>query len=139
MSLFKENIIYDGDIYKGRGIIIRQTTVKVLDEKDLEFIEGLQNLGVNQNVAKLITYLKDVDEGSSRDIEMATGMRQPEVSVAMGTLRTMKWISEHVTKGTERAGQQGSTLCVLPSRRSYSTMKKRKTARPPRPCRPFRG
>ena len=43
MSLFKENIIYDGDIYKGRGIIIRQTTVKVLDEKDLEFIEGLQN------------------------------------------------------------------------------------------------
>ena len=70
------------------------------DEKDLEFIEGLQNLGVNQNVAKLITYLKEVDEGSSRDIEMATGMRQPEVSVAMGTLRTMKWISEHGVKGS---------------------------------------
>ena len=99
MSLFKENIIYDGDIYKGRGIIIRQTTVKVLDEKDLEFIEGLQNLGVNQNVAKLITYLKDVDEGSSsRDIEMATGMRQPEVSIAMGTLRNMGWISERDIK-----------------------------------------
>jgi len=29
---------------------------------------------------------------------MATGMRQPEVSVAMGTLRTMKWISEHGVK-----------------------------------------
>ena len=56
------------------------------DEIDMEFIEGLQNLGVNRNVAKLITYLKDVEEGSSRDIEMATGMRQPEVSVAMGTL-----------------------------------------------------
>ena len=53
---------------------------------DMKFIEGLQNLGVNRNVAKLITYLKDVEEGSSRDIEMATGMRQPEVSVAMGTL-----------------------------------------------------
>ena len=56
------------------------------DEKDLEFVNGLQGLGVNRNVAKLITYLKDVEEGSSRDIEMATGMRQPEVSVAMGTL-----------------------------------------------------
>ena len=71
----------------------------MLDEKDLEFIEGLQNLGVNQNVAKLITYLKEVDEGSSRDIEMATGMRQPEVSVAMGTLRAIKWISERDVKG----------------------------------------
>ena len=71
----------------------------MLDEKDLDFIEGLQNLGVNQNVAKLITYLKEVDEDSSKDIEMATGMRQPEVSVALGTLRTMKWISEHDVKG----------------------------------------
>jgi predicted transcriptional regulator len=72
----------------------------VADEKDLEFVNGLQGLGVNRNVAKLITYLKDVEEGSSRDIEMATGMRQPEVSVAMGTLRTMKWISEHDVKGS---------------------------------------
>ena len=66
-----------------------------------------QNLGVNQNVAKLITYLKDVDEGSSRDIEMATGMRQPEVSVAMGTLRTMKWISEHGIKGNGKGRPTG--------------------------------
>jgi predicted transcriptional regulator len=71
----------------------------VADEKDLEFINGLQGLGINRNVAKLITYLKKVDEGSSRDIEMATGMRQPEVSIAMGTLRNMKWISERGVKG----------------------------------------
>ena len=72
----------------------------MLDEKDLEFIEGLRSLGVNRNAAKLITYLKNVEEGSSRDIKMATDMRQPEVSVAMGTLRTMKWISEHGVKGS---------------------------------------
>ena len=57
------------------------------DEKDWEFINGLQGLGINRNVAKLITYLKDVDEGSSRDIEIATDLRQPEVSIAMRTLR----------------------------------------------------
>jgi predicted transcriptional regulator len=79
----------------------------VLDDKDLEFIEALQNLGVNQNVAKLITYLKDVDEGSSRDIEMATGMRQPEVSIAMGTLRTMKWISERDIKSPGKGRPTG--------------------------------
>jgi predicted transcriptional regulator len=59
----------------------------------------LQRLGINRNVAKLITYLKDVEEGSSRDIEIATGMRQPEVSIAMGTLRNMGWISERDAKG----------------------------------------
>ena len=68
------------------------------DEKDLEFIEGLQSLGINRNVSKLITYLKDVENSSSRDIEIATGMRQPEVSIAMGTLRNMGWISERDVK-----------------------------------------
>jgi predicted transcriptional regulator len=55
-------------------------------------------LGVNRNVASLITYLKDVEEGSSRDIEMATGLRQPEVSIAMRTLRERGWVDEHEIK-----------------------------------------
>lgn len=77
-------------IYKiVEGIVIQEATINVADDKDMEFIEGLQSLGVNRNVAKLITYLKDVENGSSRDIEMATGMRQPEVSIAMRTLRDM--------------------------------------------------
>ena len=68
------------------------------DEKDLEFENGLLGLGINRNVAKLIAYFKDVDEGSSRDIEIATDLRQPEVSIAMRTLRSMGWISEHDVK-----------------------------------------
>ena len=68
------------------------------DEKDLEVIEGLRSLGVNRNAAKLITYLKDVDQGSSRDIEMSTGLRQPEVSIAMQPLRELGWISERDVK-----------------------------------------
>jgi predicted transcriptional regulator len=46
----------------------------------------------------LITYLKDVDEGSSRDIERATDMRQPEVSIAMRTLRERGWVAEREIK-----------------------------------------
>jgi predicted transcriptional regulator len=72
----------------------------VADEKDLEFIEGLQSLGINRNVSKLITYLKDVENSSSRDIEIATGMRQPEVSIAMRPLRELAWISEHDVKNS---------------------------------------
>jgi predicted transcriptional regulator len=81
------------------GRIIKDITIKVTDEKDFEFIQGLQNLGMNRNVASMITYLKDVTEGSSRDIEIATGMRQPEVSIAMQTMRAMNWVAEHEVKG----------------------------------------
>ena len=81
------------------------------DEKDWEFINGLQGLGVNRNVAKLITYLKDVENGSSRDIEMATGMRQPEVSIAMRNLKDMGWISEHEVKTIGKGRPQ--KICAL--------------------------
>ena len=81
------------------GRIIKDITIRIADEMDFEFIQGLQNLGMNRNVASVVTYLKDVTEGSSRDIEIATGMRQPEVSIAMQTMRAMNWVAEHEIKG----------------------------------------
>ena len=81
------------------GRIIKDITIRIADEMDFEFIQGLQNLGMNRNVASLVTYLQDVTEGSSRDIEIATGMRQPEVSIAMQTMRAMNWVAEHEVKG----------------------------------------
>jgi predicted transcriptional regulator len=88
------------------GSNIRNTTINVADEKDMDFVESLQSLGVNRNVARLITYLKDVEEGSSRDIEMATGLRQPDVSIAMRTPKDMEWVSEHEVKGNGKVRPQ---------------------------------
>ena len=67
--------------------IMRESTVKILDDKDMEFVETLRSLGVPRNVATLITFLANVDEASSREIEMGSDLRQPEVSIAMRTLR----------------------------------------------------
>jgi predicted transcriptional regulator len=78
----------------------------VADEKDWALIEGLQSLGVNRNVASLITYLGNVKEGSSRDIERFTSLRQPEISIAMRTLRGMGWISEHEIKSPGKGRPQ---------------------------------
>ena len=86
------------NIYKERGIIIKQSTVKVLDEKDLEIIEALRSLDVPRNVATLITFLANVSEANSREIEMATDLRQPEVSIAMRTLRNNNWVEEREIK-----------------------------------------
>jgi predicted transcriptional regulator len=66
----------------------------VLDKKDLEFVEAMRSLDVPRNVAMLITFLANVSEASSREIETATRMRQPEVSIAMRTLRQNNWVEE---------------------------------------------
>jgi predicted transcriptional regulator len=69
-----------------------------LDEKDLEFVDALRSLKVPRNVAALITYLADANEATSREIEMGTNMRQPEVSIGMRTLRQNNWIEERNIK-----------------------------------------
>ncbi len=96
--------IYNKNIYKERGIIMKQSTVKVLDEKDLEIIEALRSVDVPRNTATLITFLANVSEANSREIEMATDLRQPEVSIAMRTLRNNNWVEEREVK-TEGKGR----------------------------------
>ena len=72
--------------------------VKVLDENDHIFIGTLRNLGMSRNVATMMAYLMNVDEASSREIEMSTGLRQPEVSLAMRLLCNQSWVSVHSEK-----------------------------------------
>ena len=72
--------------------------VRILDEKDLEFMDALRNLRVPRSVALLITFLANADEATSREIEVGTSMRQPEVSIGMRTLRNNNWIEEHEVK-----------------------------------------
>ena len=85
-------------MYKSGGIIIKQSTVRVLDEKDLEFVDALRSLNVPRNLATLITFLANADDATSREIEVGTSMRQPEVSIAMRALRQNNWIEEHEVK-----------------------------------------
>ena len=67
--------------------------VKVLDENDHIFIETLRDLGTSRNVATMMAYLMNVDEASSREIEISTGLRQPEVSLAMRLMSNQSWVS----------------------------------------------
>ena len=77
---------------------MKQTSIRVLDERDLEFIEALRNLTVPRNVATLITYLANASEATSREIEVGTNLRQPEVSISMRSLRQNKWVEEREIK-----------------------------------------
>jgi len=85
-------------MYKFGGVIIKEDAVKVLDEKDLEFIDALRSLKVPRNVATLIIYLANVNEATSKDIEVGTNLRQPEVSIGMRPLRQNNWIEQRNIK-----------------------------------------
>ena len=55
-----------------------------------------------RNVASLITYLANTDDVTSREIEMGTNLRQPEVSIAMRTMRQNNWVNERDIKTEEK-------------------------------------
>ena len=54
---------------------------------------------MKRTVACVITFLKDMKERSAQEIETATGLSQPEVSIAMQMLRERNWLTEHEIKG----------------------------------------
>ena len=97
--VLKRNYLYDNGIsnYSG-GSTIRVTKITVPDENDYRVAEALESLGIKRNLALLLTYLRVVNWCSSREIEVSTGLRQPEVSIAMRTLRENGWIDEREIK-----------------------------------------
>ena len=67
--------------------------IKVLDEDDRIFIKNLSSLGMSRNVAATMAFLMNVEEASAREIEISTGLRQPEVSLTMRLMHNQSWVS----------------------------------------------
>ena len=65
-------------------------------------MQELQSLGVNRNVALVITFLKDQNERTFMDIEIATDLKNQKVSNAMQPLRERGWLKEHDIEGNRR-------------------------------------
>ncbi|MBN1322842.1 MAG: ArsR family transcriptional regulator [Methanotrichaceae archaeon] len=77
---------------------MKESSVLRFDERDLEVVETLRNLGVPRKVSSMLAFLANVDEATSRDIERASDLRQPEVSIALRTLRRNRWVKERICK-----------------------------------------
>ena len=82
------------------GSSIRNATI--IDERDSEFVQELKSLGVNRNVALVITFLKDQNERTFMDIEIATDLKKQKVRNAMQPLRERGWLKEHDIEGNRR-------------------------------------
>lgn len=82
------------------------------EEEDHEFADLLHSLGFQRNVAKVITYLAVSGESTSREIERKTGLRQPEISIAMRRLHHQNWIKEWDVKNTEGKGRPSKVYAL---------------------------
>ncbi|WNY25282.1 transcriptional regulator protein [Methanolapillus millepedarum] len=87
--------------------------VKILDDEDVRFAAHLKSLGIQKSVALTLTYLLNVDEASSRDIEIGTGLRQPEISLAICFMKSHSWVAGKLVK-VNRKGRplHVYSLCV---------------------------
>lgn len=67
-------------------------TSRGFTKSDESLVQLLINAGLKKNIAKTLVYLKKKEEITSVEIESATSLRQPEVSIAMQELRRRKWV-----------------------------------------------
>ncbi len=73
--------------------------VMYFTEKEEEFVNLLIGIGTKRNVAKVLVFLANIPEVTSREIERGTDLRQPEVSLAMKDLMEKGWIRSRESKG----------------------------------------
>ncbi len=76
-----------------------------MKEKEYEIVELLRKLNMNRPVALTLASLSRGDEITSREIEMNSNLRQPEVSIAMRYLRENEWVQIREVKKTEGKGR----------------------------------
>jgi len=84
---------------------MKQKSSFVLDNEDSKVIQLLTELGMSRNLAKTLTYVSQVDECRSADVEQGANLRQPEVSVAMQELRNRGWAEVHSLKKKKGKGR----------------------------------
>ncbi|WP_440953124.1 transcriptional regulator [Methanococcoides sp. FTZ1] len=76
-----------------------------MDDDAYEVASLLQSIDVPRIEALSLACLFTASELSSQEIEKATGLRQPEVSVAMRSLYERGWIDERDDKRTKCRGR----------------------------------
>lgn len=79
-----------------------ESVIEKLDEREIEFVETLRDLGVSRNMAALIAYLAGCEEVSSKEIEKGADLSQAGVSLTVRTLREKGWIEERKIRGGKR-------------------------------------
>ena len=77
---------------------MNKTKSFILNKTDKKAVKLLAELGMPKNLAKTLTYISNVKECRSAEIEQGAKLRQPEVSVAMQELKKRGWVEKRDLK-----------------------------------------
>ena len=77
---------------------MKENTPYKLTKQDDKIVNIFTELGMPKNLAKTLTYISQVDECRSAEVEQGADLRQPEVSVAMQELKKKGWIDKRDLK-----------------------------------------
>ncbi|SES80316.1 Predicted transcriptional regulator [Methanococcoides vulcani] len=76
-----------------------------VDDEDSEMVLLLQKLNVSKPVAKTLACLLTAEKITSREVEMMSRLRQPEVSIAMTYLQKNNWVEVEEVKKKQGKGR----------------------------------
>ncbi len=77
---------------------MKELSIQVMGDREHEISDLLQSLELSKIVSKTVACLANTTEMTSRELEAAAGIRQPEVSAAMRVLRAKDWVVEREEK-----------------------------------------
>jgi|GEM_PF-57594 len=72
-------------------IFMLQESVTYFTQKEEEFTNLLIEIGIKRNIAKVLVFLANTPEATSRAIERGTDLRQPDVSIALQYMEKKGW------------------------------------------------
>ena len=81
---------------------MRTQSVTYFTEREEEFVNLLIDIGMRRTVAKVLVFLANIEEATSRDIERGTDLRQPEVSIAMNYMYEHDWLKSRESKAMSK-------------------------------------
>jgi predicted transcriptional regulator len=83
-------------------MLMKSKNVLYFTQREEEFADLLTRIGTKRNVSKVLVYLANTPEATSRDIERGTDLRQPEVSIAMTAMMEQKWVESRENKAENK-------------------------------------
>lgn len=88
------------------GDLMNDEVVPGMNEREMEIANLLRKLNLSKPISRTLACLSCKDEITSREIEMKSQLRQPEVSIAMNYLRKKRgWILCEEVKKNEGKGR----------------------------------
>ena len=100
-----------------------------MSRRDDILAELFTKAGTPKNLAKALIFIAKRDETTSVEIEKATGLRQPEVSIAMQERRRRRWVEKRDIKKEGKGRPVHSYRLSVPFSDIVETVCKHETSR----------